>query len=100
MIILEDVTDRARARQALQWAHDTLEQRVRERTAELHFQKTVLESQSQASADGILALADNGTVIFANDRFKEMWRVRTEGNAPQLGRIRGDMGRQMASRPA
>jgi PAS domain S-box-containing protein len=75
MIIFEDVTERVRAREALQAAHDTLEQRVAERTAELRFQRTLLESQIEAAADGILAVGQDGTIIFANRRFSEIWRT-------------------------
>ena len=87
MIIFEDVTDRVAARDALQTAHDSLERRVRERTAELRFQQTLLESQIQASADGILAVGNDGVVIFANRRFGEIWKVESELSgvaAPQL----------------
>lgn len=73
MAIFEDMTERVKARDALQQAHDTLEQRVAERTAELHFQKTLLESQSEAAPEGILALSQEGKVIFANARFLESW---------------------------
>jgi signal transduction histidine kinase len=59
----------------VRWARDNLEQRVRERTAELRFQKTLLECQSQASVDGILAIGNDGKLIFANDRFRELWQL-------------------------
>jgi PAS domain S-box-containing protein len=95
MIILEDITDRARARQALQWAHDNLEQRVRERTAELHFQTTLLESQSEASADGILALGNDGRVIFANDRFASMWSLATPLTHEPADSLRSRMREQL-----
>jgi len=97
MVILEDVTERARARQALEWAHDSLEQRVRERTAELHFQKTLLESQSQASADGILAFGNEGRVIFANDHLADMWGITVERGTGQLDDIRREMRSQLQS---
>lgn len=34
-----------------------------------------LASQNQASADGILAVADDGKIIFSNRRFSEIWDI-------------------------
>jgi PAS domain S-box-containing protein len=95
MVILEDVTERAKARQALQWAHDNLEQRVQERTAELHFQKSLLEAQSQASADGIIAIAEDGRVIFINNRLTEMWRLNGSSMASNVQDLRQEMQKQL-----
>jgi signal transduction histidine kinase len=61
------------ARAALQAAHDELEVRVRERTAELEFRRTLLEAQSDASLDGILVAAHDGHIIFRNRRLAELW---------------------------
>ena len=58
---------------ALRRANLDLERRVRQRTAELAFQKSLLESQIEASKDGILALSEAGEMIFANRRFREIW---------------------------
>lgn len=91
MAILEDVTERAKARQALQWAHDNLERRVRERTAELRFQKTLLESLSQASADGMLAVGNDGRITFANRRFEEIWRLEGVDQMNHLNDVRDQL---------
>jgi len=63
----------AAAREQLQVAHDQLEARVRERTAELHFQKSLLEAQSNASLDGIMAVAEDSSIIFCNRRLPSLW---------------------------
>jgi PAS domain S-box-containing protein len=95
MVIVEDITERAQARDALQWAHDNLERRVRERTAELHFQKTLLEAQNHASADGILAVSGDGRVLFANARLWDMWRLPPEGDLTTLEAVRRVMREQL-----
>ncbi|HVT79518.1 MAG TPA: PAS domain-containing protein [Phycisphaerae bacterium] len=84
MAIFEDVTERVRASQELRWAHDHLERRVEERTAELHFQTTLLESLSQSSLDGILALSQCDEIIFANRRFHEIWGLLGRKNAAEI----------------
>lgn len=93
MMILEDITDRVEARESLRAANETLESRVRERTAELHFQKTLLESQSQASAEGILAVGNDSHVIFANRQFLTMWQI-TPNHPRDLQAIRHTMREQ------
>jgi PAS domain S-box-containing protein len=95
MVIVEDITERAKARDALQWAHDNLERRVRERTAELHFQKTLLEAQNHASADGILAASADGRVLFANRRLWDMWRLPADGELATLDAVRRFMREQL-----
>jgi signal transduction histidine kinase len=66
-------TELTAARAALQAAHDDLEVRVRERTAELEFRRTLLEAQSDASLDGILVASHDGQIIFQNRRLAELW---------------------------
>ena len=39
----------------------------------MRFQKTLLESQGEASLDGILSVGVDGTILFANRRLSEMW---------------------------
>jgi signal transduction histidine kinase len=73
MGIAQDITELAAARAALQAAHDDLEVRVRERTAELEFRRTLLEAQSDASLDGILVADHHGRIIFRNRRVAELW---------------------------
>jgi len=43
--------------------------------AEVHFQKMLLESQNEASIDGILNSDQNGKMIWFNRRFVEMWGI-------------------------
>jgi signal transduction histidine kinase len=73
MGIAQDITELATARAALQAAHDQLEVRIAQRTAELQFQTALLEAQSNASLDGILVASDDGRVIFRNRRLAELW---------------------------
>jgi signal transduction histidine kinase len=68
-------TELTAARTALQAAHDELEVRVRERTAELEFRRTLLEAQSDASLDGILVADDAGQIIFRNRRLADLWAL-------------------------
>jgi signal transduction histidine kinase len=73
MGIAQDVTEVANARIELQRAHDELEVRVAQRTAELQFKTALLEAQSNASLDGILVASDGGEIIFHNRRLLELW---------------------------
>jgi signal transduction histidine kinase len=41
----------------------------------MRFQTTLLESQGEAALDGILSVSLDGTILFANQRFAEMWGV-------------------------
>ena len=66
-------TELTAARAALQAAHDDLEVRVQERTAELEFRRTLLEAQSDASLDGILVADHEGRIIFRNRRLADLW---------------------------
>lgn len=43
--------------------------------AELHFQKSLLESQTEASVDGILAVSNDGKILSFNKRFVELWKI-------------------------
>jgi PAS domain S-box-containing protein len=47
----------------------------------IRFQKTLLESQGEASLDGILCVGIDGTILFANRRLGEMWGIA----APVVG---------------
>ena len=59
-IIATDITDRRRADE------------------ELRFQKTLLESQSEATIDGILVVSAGGKMLSFNRRFVEMWDIPPE----------------------
>jgi diguanylate cyclase (GGDEF)-like protein/PAS domain S-box-containing protein len=45
---------------------------------QLRFQKALLESQSEASIDGILVVAPDGRILAHNRRFAEMWGIPAE----------------------
>src|SRR5438132_1216171 len=55
--IARDITERKRAEAAL------------------HFQKTLLESQSEASIDGILVTSDDREILSYNQRFVDLWGI-------------------------
>jgi signal transduction histidine kinase len=65
----------AQAHTQLELANDQLEMRVRQRTAELEFRKGLLEAQSNASLDGVLAVADDGSIAFVNRRLAQIWAL-------------------------
>ena len=54
------------------------EERFRRATQELRFQKSLLESQSEASIDGILVVSPDGRILSRNRRFGEMWGIPKE----------------------
>jgi two-component system NtrC family sensor kinase len=54
------------------------EDRFRRVAEELRFQKSVLESQSEASPDGILVISPDGRILSRNRRFAEMWGIPAE----------------------
>ena len=58
---------------ALQAAHESLEQRVEERTQELASSLSVLNATLESTADGILALDQSGKVVSYNSKFAAMW---------------------------
>ena len=59
----------------LQKAKDVLENRVQERTQELVNSLSLVQSTLEATADGILVIAQNGKVTDFNDQFSRMWRI-------------------------
>ncbi|HUN06757.1 MAG TPA: PAS domain S-box protein [Aggregatilineales bacterium] len=71
--IITDVTEKQRAKVALQKAHDTLEQRVIERTAELERSKDRIEAIFNHSGDGIVLLDIKHGIQQGNYAFDEMF---------------------------
>ena len=79
--IIHDVTERKRAEQALQAAHDKLEQRVRERTAELMASQQALaasEEQFRQMAESIqevfwLLDVRTGQALYVSPAFEAIW---------------------------
>ena len=80
--IIRDVSDRKRAEQALREAHDKLERRVRERTAELvASQQALVESEEQfrQMAENVqdafwLIDARTQNVLYVSPAFKRIWK--------------------------
>ncbi len=81
-VVLRDITERKLAAEAVLQLNADLERRVRERTAELEQATTSLrksEAQLRATlestADGILAVDNQGKVLLASRRFVDLWRI-------------------------
>ncbi|HUL00035.1 MAG TPA: ABC transporter substrate binding protein, partial [Nitrospirota bacterium] len=106
-VVLEDVTQRRLAKEALQKAHDELEMRVRERTADLTSSNEqlqteiaerqriqqqlerwnlILSTEQETSLDGIIVVDESNTIVSHNRRLIEMW-----GIPPELVEAREDM---------
>lgn len=75
LAIVRDVTERKRAEAALQAAHDLLDQRVRERTAELERVKNRIEAIFNHSGDGIVLINLEQGIRQANFAFERLLRV-------------------------
>jgi PAS domain S-box-containing protein len=68
--------EHARVRYVVNVFHDvTAQKRAKE---QLRFQAVLLETQAEASDEGILIVSTRGDVISTNRRFAEMWRVPDE----------------------
>ena len=83
--VVDDITDRKKAEQALQEAHDQLEARVKERTGELEQIKTELEAanrqlQHDAYHDALTGLPNR--LLFTNRLHHAIERYQRE---PELG---------------
>jgi PAS domain S-box-containing protein len=76
--IITDVTEKKRAKVALQKAHDTLEQRVIERTAELERSKDRIEAIFNHSGDGIVLLDIHHGIQQGNYAFDQMFSLNDD----------------------
>jgi PAS domain S-box-containing protein len=74
--IMVDIRERIAAQRALQEAHDLLEQRVFERTAELEQAKDRIEAIFNHSGDGILLLDIKRGIQRANYTFDTLFNIR------------------------
>jgi diguanylate cyclase (GGDEF)-like protein/PAS domain S-box-containing protein len=96
---LRYAVERKRSQEALRRAHDLLEQKVKERTADLvrineqlkqeieekrRAEESLRESEKlfratiESTGDGIFVLNENGEVTHKNVRFAELWRIPEE----------------------
>jgi len=94
--VVTNLTERKQAEELSRQAHDRLEDRVAERTAELaaanqaltaeiaerrrveeelKFRNVLLFTQQETSIDGILVVDENGAILSSNRRFADMWGI-------------------------
>ncbi len=85
VMVFRDITERKRAEAAIKTAFDTLEERVREQTAEL---RTSLDKLGRAVEGTIQALA---TMVEARDRYTAGHQVRVADLACEIARHMGVM---------
>ena len=100
LAVVENITERVQAEEALRELNVTLEARVRERTAELQAQYARLDAILHNTADGIVVTTRAGIIIQTN-RVAQEWLTQTL-SPEAAGRLRQaiqDLARQAGKAP-
>ena len=87
LVMLRDVTVRVLAQEERHWMEEAL-----------RFQKTLLESQSEASAEAMLVVSREGRILSVNRRFCELWEIPDPGLASARAKRRGKPSRRRSRR--
>ncbi|PLS82597.1 MAG: hypothetical protein CYG60_24115 [Actinobacteria bacterium] len=76
--IVRDVTERKRAEEEIRRLNESLERRVRERTAQLEEKGATLNTILNGLTEGVLATDVEGRVVFANPAARRMLNLGTD----------------------